>query len=284
MVLEKGKKYLQIALNSDLSEARRIIKQLPRDSRIILEAGTPLIKLEGIKAVRMLQLFWQSKFGRVFYEENDSEAFSEANIFFDELVARGSQKISSFFRKTFSKDNTIPKPEYNFSPGRTPAPKTLGWEYVVADLKTADLARWEVQMAAEEGASAAVCLGIAPLETIDLFIAECKKQNIDAMLDMMNVEDPLAVLNVLSRLPQVVILHRGVDEENLNKEREIPFYDIQRLKSSFDVLVAVAGGDDFSEVQRAVLNDADIVVVWKSFYKSTEETARLAEEFLKEIR
>jgi thiamine monophosphate synthase len=46
----------------------------------------------------------------------------------------------------------------------------------------------------------------------------------------------------------------------------------------------VAGGDTIDEVQRAIFNGADIVVVWKAFYQRTAETAKLAEEFLKEIR
>ena len=33
-----------------------------------------------------------------------------------------------------------------------------------------------------------------------------------------------------------------------------------------------------------LLNDADIVVVWKEFFRPTQDTATLAEEFLKEIK
>jgi 3-keto-L-gulonate-6-phosphate decarboxylase len=49
-------------------------------------------------------------------------------------------------------------------------------------------------------------------------------------------------------------------------------------------MISVAGGDTIREVQRAIFNDADIVVVWKEFYRSTENTANLAREFLKEIK
>jgi len=155
--------------------------------------------------------------------------------------------------------------------------------YVVADLKTADLASWEVRMAAEAGASGATCLGVAPTETIDFFIEECKKYGIDSMLDMMAVKEPVLILQQLRTPPDVVILHRGVDEESLNKEKELPYYDIGLIKNSFDVLIAIAGGDDFHEVQRAILNDVDIVVVWKSFFSPSLQTAILAEQFLKEI-
>jgi hypothetical protein len=46
----------------------------------------------------------------------------------------------------------------------------------------------------------------------------------------------------------------------------------------------VAGGDTIQEVQRAIFNDADIVIVWKHFYESSSEVAKLAQEFLSEIK
>jgi bifunctional enzyme Fae/Hps len=154
----------------------------------------------------------------------------------------------------------------------------------VADTKCADLAFREVKMAAEAGAKSVTCLGVAPIETIDRFIEECQKNNIDSMIDMMNVEDPVRVLKELKKLPDVAILHRGVDETEFSKEKQIPFSQINQIKDNFDILVSVAGGDAIDEVQRAIFNGADIVVVWKAFYQSMQATAKLAEEFLKEIR
>ena len=49
-------------------------------------------------------------------------------------------------------------------------------------------------------------------------------------------------------------------------------------------LIAVAGGDTLREAQSVIFNDADIVVVWKSVFQSTEETASLVEGFLKVIK
>ena len=48
--------YLQIALdNPSLEQAIRVINELPRSDRIILEAGTPLIKRYGVSAVSKLR-------------------------------------------------------------------------------------------------------------------------------------------------------------------------------------------------------------------------------------
>ncbi|MGQ9720871.1 MAG: bifunctional 5,6,7,8-tetrahydromethanopterin hydro-lyase/3-hexulose-6-phosphate synthase [Candidatus Jordarchaeum sp.] len=48
--------YLQIALdNPSMEQATRVIKELPKSDRIILEAGTPLIKRYGVSAVSKLR-------------------------------------------------------------------------------------------------------------------------------------------------------------------------------------------------------------------------------------
>jgi len=104
------------------------------------------------------------------------------------------------------------------------------------------------------------------------------------MIDMMNVEFPISVLRALKKVPPVVILHRGVDEERDNREKQIPLHEIRRIKGNYNIMISIAGGDTLREVQRSVFNDADIVVVWKSFFQSSKDAANLAEQFLKEIK
>ncbi|OGM12520.1 hypothetical protein A2V80_01535 [Candidatus Woesebacteria bacterium RBG_16_39_8b] len=217
MILDKRKKYLQIALNSTLSEAAEIIRTLPQSDRILLEAGTPLIKHFGIEAIRFIK-----------------------NL----------------------------------------RPQT----YVVADLKTMDRGATEVGIARLGGASGAIALGQAPVETLNIFIESCKKNELDSMVDMMNVEAPIKILRKLKRQPDVVVLHRGVDEETYNRDIPIPYIQINKVRSSYQVLIAIAGGDTIREVQRAVFNDANIVVVWKEFYQLSTQTTQIAEEFLKAIK
>jgi 3-keto-L-gulonate-6-phosphate decarboxylase len=216
--LEKRKKYLQIALNSTLEEAGEIISQLPASDRILIEAGTPLIKIYGTAAVSQIK----------------------------KMAPVGA--------------------------------------YIVADNKCADLATREVELMANAGANASTCLGVAPIETINGFIDECDKLQIDSIVDMMNVPDVLAVLKKLKKLPTVVMLHRGVDESEFSKEKQIPYYQIKQIKGNYKVLVGVAGGDTAREVQRTVFNGADIVVVWKNFYTPSSETAKLAKSFLEDIK
>ncbi len=51
-------RYLQIAFNDNFYSASRIIQTLPRDSRILVEAGTPFIKREGYEGIRALASSW----------------------------------------------------------------------------------------------------------------------------------------------------------------------------------------------------------------------------------
>jgi len=216
-ILDRRIKYLQVALNSTLSEATRIIKTLPQSDRILLEAGTPLIKHYGLEAIRLIK-------------------------------------------------NQRPQ------------------AYVVADLKAMDRGETEVILAREGGASAAVALGQAPIETIDSFIESCQRYGLDSMVDMMNIEHPIKIMRKLKKQPNVVILHRGVDEEKFNRDKPVPYVQINKVRASYNVLIAIAGGDTIREIQRAVFNDANIVVVWKEFYQASEHTTQIAEEFLRVIK
>ena len=53
------------------------------------------------------------------------------------------------------------------------------------------------------------------------------------MIDMMNIDFPINVLRKLKQPPQVVILHRGVDEERDNREKMLPLHEIRRIKANY---------------------------------------------------
>ena len=263
-MLQKNKKYLQVALNSTLNEAREIISRLPISDRILIEVGTPLIKTYGKRAILKLREYIIEKIPDSQKNKKRMDLVSLAMLIAE--IKKGKKDWKSLFS---GKAN--PSPFFN--------------PYIVADLKCMDLGTREVEIAATCGASAATCLGRAPIETIDRFIEECEKNNLDSMIDMMNVENPILILRKLKKLPNVVILHRGVDETKENKEKQIPYYQIQQIKGNYNnILVSIAGGDTIKEIQSAVFNDADIVVLWKAFYQPSEKTEKLAREFLREIR
>ena len=167
---------------------------------------------------------------------------------------------------------------------QTPISAGSIYPYVVADLKTMDRGQAEVEIAARAGANAAIALGTAPIETLNLFIEKGEENGLDAMIDMMHVDFPLSILRALKKVPPVVIIHRGVDEEAFNREKQIPLHEIRRLKGNYNIMISIAGGDTLREAQRAIFNDADIVVIWKSVYQETNETISLVEGFLKETK
>jgi len=155
--------------------------------------------------------------------------------------------------------------------------------YVVADLKCMDRGFTEVTAAKNAGAKAATCLGLAPIETIDAFIKTCRDLKIDSMVDMLNIEFPFEILQQLKTRPDIVVLHRGVDQA-LNSSKAIPYHDISRIKGTYNIIISVAGGEKLADARRAFFNSADIAVVWKEFYENPNKVGELAQEFLSSIK
>jgi bifunctional enzyme Fae/Hps len=205
--------YLQISLDiPDLERTKKIISQIPRSDRIILEAGTPLIKRYGTKVISDLK-----------------EVAKE--VFF------------------------------------------------IADLKTLDVGKVEVDLAYDETADAVVAAGLAPPETLDSFIHEAKRLGIYAMVDMLNVEDPIKKLKPLKEFPDAVILHRGIDEET---GRAIGLELIQQLRQTFKdkrFLIAVAGGIIPETAKEALEKGADIIIVGR-YVTQSKDVERAVRDFL----
>ena len=220
-MLERRKRYLQLAINTSAEDARLVIPRIPHEDRILVEAGTPFIKRYGAGGIAAIKSLWRG--------------------------------------------------------------------YVVADIKTMDGAREEVEMCASAGANAVVALGAAPRETLDIFIKTCESLGVDSMIDMMYVENTLAVLRPLKKPPRVVVVHRGRDEEG-TKGKMIQYKQINKIKSKYDVFISAAGGVDLEESQDAAFNGAEIVVVnivrpgqlWKGLGMN-EDIPKLARQFLRNI-
>lgn len=219
--LNNNVRYLQIAFNDDLRMALRIIPAIPQSDRILIEAGTPFIKLEGMNGIRMIRRLW---------------------------------------------------------PG-----------HLVADMKVADGALGEVEMAHRAGATAITILGNAPTESHNLFIRRCEELNMFSMIDLIGVDDPLKVLRPLRRSPDIVVIHRGRDEEN-TRGKVIEYRQINRIRSKYDTLISAAGGVDLREARSAIFNGANIVVAnivnpedgWTGIH-TTDDIAAIAHQFLETI-
>jgi bifunctional enzyme Fae/Hps len=208
--------YLQIALDiPDLERVKAILRQVPRSDRIILEAGTPLIKRYGTKVIHEL--------------------------------------------REVAKD-----------------------VFIVADLKTLDVGQVEVDLAYEETADAVVASGLASKETLDKFVYECRRLGIYSAIDMMDVPDPVGVLKALKELPDIVILHRGIDEEAGGRTRWEIIKDIRQNFQGRKILIGVAGGIDPSNAQQAIQRGADILIVGR-YITQSKDVEKAVREFLFQI-
>jgi 3-keto-L-gulonate-6-phosphate decarboxylase len=228
-MLDDKTRYLQIAFNYDIQLVRRILPTIVRAvlslpegrRRILIEAGTPYIKREGMAGIKAIRRIWEG--------------------------------------------------------------------HIVADLKTVDGALEEVDMVRAAGATAATVLGSSPPEALDLFIARCTKLGMDSMIDMLGVADPLRAVMRLKRPPDVVVLHRGRDEEG-TRGKVIQYRHVNRLHSKFDVLISAAGGVDLKEARSAIFNGANIVVVnlvqpgdpWEGI-RTDSDVGVMAQQFLATI-
>lgn len=220
-MLDHRVRYLQIAFNYDLSLVHRVLPTLPRNPRILIEAGTPFIKREGMRGVSTMRSLWSG--------------------------------------------------------------------HIVADIKTSDGAVGEVEMARRAGADAVTALGNSPTETLDLFTKQCEVLQMISMIDMLGVDDPLNVLRPMHFRPDVVILHKGRDEES-TRGKVIQYRHVNRIRSKFDASISAAGGVGLNQARSAIFNGANIVVVnlvrqgdpWEGI-STDENIAAIAKKFLETI-
>jgi bifunctional enzyme Fae/Hps len=187
-----NRNYLQIAFNRDFNEFVNVIRYIPQNSNIIVEAGTPLIKKEGIGVIQKMKMYW---------------------------------------------------------PGE-----------ISADIKIVDGAKREVTMAQNYGADYVTAVANASPETLKIFVETCKELEIKSVIDSINTDNPLRAIWKANVIPDVVLIHRGRDEEN-SFGAVIQYKNIAKIKGKYEALVGAAGGIDEREMESASFNGADIVVV-----------------------
>jgi bifunctional enzyme Fae/Hps len=205
--------YLQISLDApELEKQKKLLAQLPGSDRIIIEAGTPLIKRYGTKVINEIR-----------------------------QVAKDA--------------------------------------FIVADLKTLDVGKVEVDIAYEDTADAVVAAGLAPPETLDSVVHEARRLGIYGVVDMLNVEDVLGKLKSMKEFPDIVILHRGIDQES---GRTCGLERIKIIRQAFPnkkFLIAVAGGIVPETAKEALEQGADILIVGR-YVTQSRDVERAVRDFL----
>ncbi len=196
---------LQIALDFlDLPRALAVAEESVKGGADWLEAGTPLIKSEGLEAVRQLKQRW---------------------------------------------------------PGNT----------IVADLKTMDAGRFEMESAAKAGAGVAGVLGAASDATIIECIEVAANYGLKVIVDMIEVPDAVERAREAEDMGADYIgIHTAIDQQMQGKD---PLETLVRVKEAVSIPVSVAGGIN-SETAAAVAEaGADVVVIGGAVIKSADAEA-----------
>ena len=152
-------------------------------------------------------------------------------------------------------------------------------KFIIADLKTLDVGKVEVDIAYEDTADAVVAAGLAPAETLDATVSESRRLGIYAIIDMLNVEDVLGKLKSIKEFPDIVILHRGIDQET---GRSSGLERIKIIRQAFPnkkFLIAVAGGIVPETAKEALDQGADILIVGR-YVTQSKDIERSVRDFL----
>ena len=200
---------LQVALDFvDLPRALQVAREAVEGGCDWIEAGTPLIKAEGLNAVRALKA-----------------AFPDTTI--------------------------------------------------VADMKTMDAGRAEVECAAKAGAAVVGVLGAASDATIRECAEVARNYGCRVIVDMIEVADPVARARRAEELGADFIgIHTAIDRQMRGEE---PFGTLREVAAAVSIPVSVAGGINSETAAAAVAAGAGIVVVGGAIIKAADAAAAAAE-------
>lgn len=199
------KPILQVALDfAELSRALKLAEEAVEGGADRIEAGTPLLKSEGLDSVRKL-------------------------------------------RERF--------------PNQT----------IVADMKTMDAGRAEMEIAAKAGANIAVVLGVSSDATIRECIEAGRNYGIKVAMDLIRVPDPVERAIWAEELGiDHIIYHNPIDEQMLGQGS---FGQLGEIAKAVNIPVAVAGGINTETAAEAVKSGASIVIVGGAIIKSDDAAA-----------
>jgi len=212
------KPILQVALDFvDLARAIKVAHETANGGADWLEAGTPLIKAEGMNAIREL-------------------------------------------RKSF--------PGYK----------------IVADMKTMDTGRAEVEMAAKAGADIVEVMGAASDATIRECVEAGKNYGAEILVDLLEVKNPQERVKKIEKFGADYIgVHTPVDAQMLGEK---PFEIVRKIRKVTTLPIAAAGGINSENVVEAIKAGASIVIVGGAVTKSENaaDATRIIKKAMKNMK
>jgi 3-hexulose-6-phosphate synthase len=157
----------------------------------------------------------------------------------------------------------------------------------LADLKTVDAISLEFIPYASEGANAVTILGIVDDDVIKDAYDMCKSLEIDLVVDMMYVSNPVErAFRLASYGINIVNLHIGVD---VQRKRGVSakqlLKEVEELAES-DIIVSIAGGIKPEDAGHFVRSGARIIVIGSAITKSPDpyKATKIALEKIREVQ
>jgi 3-hexulose-6-phosphate synthase/6-phospho-3-hexuloisomerase len=207
--MKLSKPVLQVALDFvDIERAVKVAEEAVEGGADWLEAGTPLIKSEGLNAVRALRQHFPN------------------NV-------------------------------------------------IIADMKTIDAGRAEVEAAAKAGANIIDVLGAASDATVRECVEAANNYGAEIVVDLIEVRDPVERARAAEAAgAHYIAVHTAIDVQMHGGD---PFERLKLVASSVNINVAVAGGINSETAAKAVESGANIVIVGGAINKSKDARAATTE-------
>ncbi|WNY27770.1 bifunctional 5,6,7,8-tetrahydromethanopterin hydro-lyase/3-hexulose-6-phosphate synthase [Methanolapillus ohkumae] len=244
---------------------KRAMEKFPNIDTVLEENNKSTHAIMGFKVSRL----WNPPYLQVAFDTTSLDFVLEAVKILPQndhlLIEAGTPLIKRFGTDVISKIREV-RPD----------------AFIVADLKTLDTGNLEARMVADAAGDAVVVSALAPVSTIVKAIQEAHKTGIYAIVDTLNLADPVPLIKELVKqnaIPDVVELHRGIDVETTEYSwGSIP--DIKKISPK--TYIAVAGGVKLDTVPIALKAKADILVVGRAITGSKDLRAT-AEQFISRI-
>ncbi|GAG16216.1 unnamed protein product, partial [marine sediment metagenome] len=158
--------------------------------------------------------------------------------------------------------------------------KKFSHHTIVADMKTMDVGRIEVESAAKAGANIVAVLGAASDSTIRECIQAGGHYGAKIMVDLLQVPEFLKRAKEIEQMGADYLgLHTSIDEQMQGK---ISFEKVSRVTQEANIPVAVAGGINSENAWKAVEAGATIVIVGGAIIKS-EDAQKATQEIKKAL-
>ena len=137
---------------------------------------------------------------------------------------------------------------------------------IIADLKTMDAGRIEVESAARAGADIAVCLAAASDATVRECVEAGRKYGLKIYCDTIGISDPAARAAEVEKFGVDFIgVHCPIDEQMQGKN---PLADLQNVAAAVNIPVGVAGGVTSETAATMVEAGASIIIAGGALSKA----------------